>query len=63
MQSEDHLEIGSNTKSMTIVLLMQLVEEDLVSLDDPLSQWLPEQAASLPNGDQMTLIEALNEQP
>ena len=55
MQIDDILEIGSNTKSMTIVLLMQLVEEGLLSLDDPLSKWLPDQAAILPNGDQITL--------
>ncbi|MDX1417818.1 MAG: serine hydrolase, partial [Candidatus Promineifilaceae bacterium] len=55
MQIDDHLEIGSNTKSMTIVLLMQLVEEGLLSLDDPLSQYLPDQAALLPNGDQITI--------
>lgn len=55
MMVSDKLEIGSNTKSMTIVLLMQLVEEGLVSLDDPLSKWLPEQAAILPNGDQITI--------
>jgi len=34
---------------------MQLVENGVLSLDDPLSKWLPEQAASLPNGDQMTV--------
>jgi D-alanyl-D-alanine carboxypeptidase len=55
LKVDDRLEIGSNTKSMTIVLLMQLVEEGLLSLDDPLSKWLPEQAAALPNGDQITL--------
>ncbi len=55
MQTDDRLEIGSNTKSMTVVLLMQLVEEGLLSLDDPLSKWLPEQAAILPNGDQITI--------
>jgi D-alanyl-D-alanine carboxypeptidase len=55
MQSDDILEIGSNTKSMTIVLLMQLQEEGVLSMDDMLSDWLPEQAAQIPNGDQMTL--------
>ena len=55
MQLDDHLEIGSNTKSMTVVLLMQLVEEGLISLDDPLAQYLPDQAAILPNGDQITI--------
>jgi D-alanyl-D-alanine carboxypeptidase len=60
MRADDILEIGSNTKSMTVVLLMQLVEEGLISLDDPLSKWLPEQAASLPNGDQITLRQMAN---
>ena len=55
MKASDILEIGSNTKSMTIVLLMQLVEQGLISLDDPLSKYLPEQAAMLPNGDQITI--------
>lgn len=55
MTVDDVLEIGSNTKSMTIVVLMQLVEEGILTLDDPLSQWLPEQAAIIPNGDQVTL--------
>lgn len=55
MQIDDILEIGSNTKSMTIVLLMQLVEEGVLSLDDSLDKWLPEQAALFENGDQMTL--------
>lgn len=55
MQADDRLEIGSNSKSFTVVLLMQLVEEGVLSLDDPLSKWLPEQVAAIPNGDQMTL--------
>lgn len=55
MQIDDILEIGSNTKSMTVVVLMQLVEEGVLTLDDTLDQWLPEQAALFPNGDQMTL--------
>jgi len=55
MQVDDILQIGSNTKSMTIVLLMQLVEEGQLTLDDTLDQWLPEQAALFENSDQMTL--------
>lgn len=60
MQVDDILQIGSNTKSMTIVILMQLVEEGVLTLQDPLSQWLPEQAAILPNGDQMTIRQLAN---
>ena len=55
MEPGDRLEIGSNSKSFTVVLLMQLQEEGILSLDDPLSQWLPEWAEKIPNGEQMTL--------
>lgn len=48
-------QIGSNTKMMTAVVLLQLLEEGALGLDDPLSQHLPDLAASLPNGQAMTL--------
>lgn len=50
-------EIGSNTKMMTATVLLQLQEEGKLSLDDLLSVYLPEIAAALPYGDQMTLRE------
>jgi D-alanyl-D-alanine carboxypeptidase len=55
MQVTDAFEIGSITKSFTVVVALQLQEEGVWSLDDPLAQWLPEMAAQVPNGDQMTL--------
>ena len=55
MQTGDILEIGSNSKSFTIVLLMQLQEKGILSLEDPLSKWLPDQAAVIPNGELITL--------
>jgi D-alanyl-D-alanine carboxypeptidase len=55
MRPEDIMKIGSNTKSMTVALLMQLQEAGVLSLDDQLSKWLPEWAAKLPNGNNMTL--------
>ena len=55
MQPDGRLEIGSNTKSFTVALIMQLQEEGLLSLDDPLSKYLPEWAAKLPNGDKITV--------
>ena len=55
MQVDSRLEIGSNSKSFTDVLLLQLQEEGVLSLDDPLSKWLPDWAAKIPNGDKITL--------
>jgi CubicO group peptidase (beta-lactamase class C family) len=55
MQPTDSFQIGSNTKSFTTVLAMLLQEDGVWSLDDPLSKWLPEQAAKIQNGDQITL--------
>ena len=51
----DRFEIGSITKSFTSVLALQLQEEGVLSMDDPLSKWLPDLAASIPNGERMTL--------
>jgi D-alanyl-D-alanine carboxypeptidase len=55
MDVSDAFEIGSITKSFTVAVALQLQEEGVWSLDDPLAQWLPEMAAQVPNGDQMTL--------
>jgi D-alanyl-D-alanine carboxypeptidase len=55
MSVTDAFEIGSNTKSFTAVVALQLQEEGVWSLDDSLNRWLPEAAAVLPFGDRMTL--------
>jgi D-alanyl-D-alanine carboxypeptidase len=47
--------IGSITKMFTATVIIQLAEEGILSLDDPLSRWLPEVAEQLPNGDLITL--------
>jgi D-alanyl-D-alanine carboxypeptidase len=60
MQVSDAFEIGSITKSFTVAVALQLQEEGVLSLDDPLSQWLPEMAAQVPNGEQMTLRQLAN---
>jgi amidase len=60
MEADVPFEIGSNTKMFTAVMLMQLDEEGVLSLDDPLSKWLPEWAEKIPNGDQMTLHQLAN---
>ncbi|MFZ7093930.1 serine hydrolase [Primorskyibacter sp. 2E233] len=53
-------QIGSNTKMMTAVVLMQLVEEGLLSLDDLLASHLPDIAAALPHGEEITIRQLAN---
>ena len=60
MQVTDAFEIGSITKSFTAAVALQLQEEGVLSLDDSLAQWLPEMAAQVPNGEQMTLRQLAN---
>ncbi len=43
--------IGSNTKTMTITVLLQLVDEGLINLNDKLSYYLPD----FPRGDEVTI--------
>ena len=51
MTADMHVRIGSVTKPFTGTLIMQLVEQGKVSLDDPISKYVP----GVPNGDQITL--------
>jgi D-alanyl-D-alanine carboxypeptidase len=55
MAVDDRLQIGSNTKAFTVILALQLQEQGVLSLDDPLSKWLPELAARIPDGERVTL--------
>ena len=43
--------IGSNTKTFTITVLLQLVDEGLISLSDPLSKYLPD----YPRADEVSI--------
>ncbi|WP_344598136.1 serine hydrolase domain-containing protein [Streptomyces violaceusniger] len=38
---DDQFRVGSNTKTVTATLVLQLVAEDKVRLDDPVEKWLP----------------------
>ncbi|MCF6271691.1 MAG: beta-lactamase family protein [Rhodobacteraceae bacterium] len=60
MATDERLQIGSNSKSFTTVLLLQLVEEGVLSLDDTLGDWLPEWADKIPNGKDMTIRQFAN---
>lgn len=48
--------LRSVTKSFTVTILLQLVDEGLLSLDDTLDQWLPE----VPNSEEITLGQLAN---
>lgn len=55
MTPEGAFRIGSITKMFTATVILQLVENGVLTLDDPLARRLPEVAAQLPYGDQITL--------
>ncbi len=52
----DHFRIGSNTKTMTGTVVLQLVDEGLIALDDPLSRYRPD----VPNGEHMRVSQLLD---
>jgi D-alanyl-D-alanine carboxypeptidase len=51
MELDDHFRIGSNTKTMTSTVILQLVQEGKLKLDDPVSTYIPD----VPNGDTITI--------
>ncbi|HEX9904561.1 MAG TPA: serine hydrolase domain-containing protein [Propylenella sp.] len=53
---DDHIRIGSNTKTWTGTVILQLVQEGKIALDDPVSKYRPE----VPNGDNITIEMLLN---
>lgn len=53
---EEHLRIGSNTKTWTGTVILQLVDEGKISLDDPVSKYRPD----VPNGENITISQLLS---
>jgi D-alanyl-D-alanine carboxypeptidase len=53
--ADTHFRIASNTKTMTAAVIMQLAQENKLSLDDPISKYVP----GVPNGDNITISELL----
>jgi D-alanyl-D-alanine carboxypeptidase len=51
----DHYRIGSLTKTMTATVILQLADEDKVSLDDPISKY----RSGVPNGDNITIADLM----
>ena len=60
MSPEGAFRIGSITKMFTATVVIQLAEDGVLALDDPLAMWLPEVADQLPYGDQITLRHLLS---
>jgi D-alanyl-D-alanine carboxypeptidase len=52
---DTHFRAASNTKTMTAAIIMQLAQENKLSLDDPVSKHVP----GVPNGDNITIAELL----
>ncbi|MET8007674.1 serine hydrolase domain-containing protein [Nonomuraea glycinis] len=57
LRADDQFEIGSNTKTFTATLILQLVDKKAVTLDSPVSAYLP---GVVPNGDNITVRMLLN---
>jgi D-alanyl-D-alanine carboxypeptidase len=53
MSLHDYFRIGSNTKTMTSTVILQLVEEGKLSLDDPISKFRPD----VPGGENITIAD------
>ena len=54
-RADTHFRIASNTKTMTAAVIMQLAQEGKLSLDDPVSKYVP----GVPNGDNITIAQLL----
>ncbi|MCT9870198.1 serine hydrolase domain-containing protein [Paenarthrobacter aurescens] len=55
VSTEDHVRVGSVTKTWTTTLILQLVQEGKLSLDDAVSKY----RTDVPNGDAITLEQML----
>jgi D-alanyl-D-alanine carboxypeptidase len=52
---EQHVRVGSNTKTWTGTVILQQVQEGLLRLNDPVSKYRPD----VPNGDKITIEQLL----
>jgi D-alanyl-D-alanine carboxypeptidase len=55
MTTDNHMRIGSVTKSLTAEVVLQLVDQGTIGLDDPVTKYLP----GVPNGEHITIRELL----
>jgi D-alanyl-D-alanine carboxypeptidase len=55
-RADTHFRIASNTKTMTAAVIVLLAQEGKLSLDDPVSKYVPD----VPNGDNIAITELLD---
>ncbi len=53
LSTDDHFRVGSNTKTMTSTVILQLVQEGVLELSDAVSAFWP----GVPNGDKITIAQ------
>lgn len=53
---DDHFRVGSNTKTVTGTVILQLADEGMLSLDDPVAS----HRSDVPNGDNITIGQLLD---
>lgn len=60
-RTTDRYRIGSITKTFVAVVMLQLQDEEILALDDPISDWLPNDlVAAISYGDEITLYHLLS---
>lgn len=57
---DDIFAINSTTKAFTAATVLKLTESGELSLDDTLDKWLPDIAANIPDGKDITIRQLLN---
>jgi D-alanyl-D-alanine carboxypeptidase len=56
LHADDEFRVGSNTKTMTGTVILQLVQEGRLRLSDPVSRYLPD----VPRGDRITIADLMD---
>ncbi|WP_433200946.1 serine hydrolase domain-containing protein [Nocardia sp. CA-107356] len=53
MSVDDYFRVGSNTKTMTSTVILQLAQDGKLALDDPIAEYWP----GVPNGDRISIAQ------
>lgn len=61
LETDDRFEVGSITKTFTATTILNLVEKGVLTLEDTLTDWLPQEVtANVPNSNEITVRQLLN---